>query len=142
MPDGSWCRLDKSHPFYAAWMRMHSRCYNRNRDGYEYYGGKGIIVEVRWHRFDNFRQDMLSTWFSGACLDRKDGNKNYYADNCRWVTDLESKRNKSNIVMGIDKANKAKELLATGKSQAAVARLLGVSRQVIWRIAHGETWNG
>jgi hypothetical protein len=35
----------------------------------------------------NFLEDMKSTYFPGAELDRIDNTKGYHKENCRWVTE-------------------------------------------------------
>lgn len=97
MPDGSYQKLDRNHRFYAAWTSMRSRCNNPVRSDSIYYSGKGIIVEPEWNSFEQFKRDMLPTWFKGAVLDRKDGSKNYCAANCRWITRADSNRNRTFI---------------------------------------------
>lgn len=86
--------FDKTHPFYAAWVRMRQRCYNPKSTQYEYYGGRGITVDSRWDIFENFYQDMWSTWRLGLTLDRKEVNGSYSKDNCRWATWQEQAENK------------------------------------------------
>lgn len=78
--------LEKHHTFYMAWTNMKSRCNNPNSTQYSWYGGRGIKVCERWNTFDNFYEDMFPSWAVGLELDREDNNKNYYKENCRWVT--------------------------------------------------------
>lgn len=33
---------------YKIWSNMKSRCYNKNRSNYKYYGGKGIKICDEW----------------------------------------------------------------------------------------------
>ena len=44
--------------YYAVWRSMLSRCENPKNIGFEHYGGRGIRVCDRWHKFDAFRSDM------------------------------------------------------------------------------------
>src|SRR5207302_3685032 len=69
--------MNKGYPFYAAWMRMRSRCNNPNRDNYSYYGDRGIKVCAEWSSFNQFKKDMFLTWERGLCLDRIDPNLDY-----------------------------------------------------------------
>ena len=60
--------IDKK--FYDTWYSMHSRCYRSSYTAYNRYGGRGIIVCPEWHSYHNFKDDMYSTWFKGATLNK------------------------------------------------------------------------
>lgn len=79
---------------YLTWRQMHTRCYNPNSQDYKNYGGRGIKVEERWHKFENFLADMGEKPSSELTLDRIDNNLDYGPNNCRWATRLEQQRNK------------------------------------------------
>lgn len=81
--------------FYERWKGMHRRCYSKNHKQFHNYGGRGIAVCDRWHRFINFKEDMLSSYSKELQLDRIDNNKCYSPENCRWVTHYENSRNRS-----------------------------------------------
>lgn len=72
---------------YTIWKNMKQRCYNPKRNRYKWYGGKGITVCEDWHTFIPFMQWATNNGYEdGLVLDRKDSNKNYDPDNCKWVT--------------------------------------------------------
>lgn len=78
---------------YRIWVQMIGRCTNKNNKDYKYYGGRGITVCKEWrHDFLRFLSDMGHRP-NGCVLDRKDNNKGYSSDNCRWATRKESTRN-------------------------------------------------
>jgi hypothetical protein len=85
---------DYTSPTYNTWRGMKLRCYNKNREDYKHYGGRGIEVCERWRSsFVAFLEDM-GPRPPGMTLDRIDVNKGYCKDNCRWATKAEQERNK------------------------------------------------
>ena len=79
-------------PTYRAWANMRSRCGNPKTKNYSDYGGRGITVCDRWAVFENFLADM-GVAPPGLMLDRKDNDKGYNKDNCRWATRAVQNRN-------------------------------------------------
>lgn len=72
-------------PVYTTWSAIHQRCYNPDATGYRYYGGLGIKVCPKWHKFENFYKDMGDRPI-GTTIGRKDVNKDFEPGNCRWAT--------------------------------------------------------
>lgn len=89
------------HPLYTLWRSMITRCTYASHKSYKQYGASGIIVCEDWKKdFNCFLEWSLeSGWKEGLTLDRKENNKGYYPENCRWVTKVEQQRNKSNNVI-------------------------------------------
>jgi hypothetical protein len=73
---------------------MVQRCTDHNATNYSFYGGRGIRVCRRWEVFENFRDDMLPTWFPGGTLERKENDGHYTPQNCKWATKKEQARNR------------------------------------------------
>ncbi len=69
---------------HAAWRRMKARCNNPNHPYYHRYGGRGIKVCARWNTFQNFLADMGQP-AKGEIIDRRNNDKGYSPDNCRWA---------------------------------------------------------
>ena len=81
---------------YRTWANMLSRCYNPNYKNFKYWGGKGIRVCEAWHDFKNFLVDM-GIRPKGTSIDRINGDKDYYKENCRWATRQQQSENRSNV---------------------------------------------
>ena len=75
----------KQTKMYMVWNNMKRRCHTPTNKDYKHYGAKGIIVCERWHKFENFLEDM-GDCPEGKMLERKDNLKGYSLDNCCWAT--------------------------------------------------------
>lgn len=80
---------------WRSWNAMLTRCTNVNAPNYYAYGGRGIKVCKRWASFLNFIADMGSRP-EGTSLDRVNNNGDYEPNNCRWATEIQQQRNRSN----------------------------------------------
>ena len=80
-------------PLHTTWKNVLSRCNNPKNISYPYYGGRGITVDSRWLKFENFYEDMRSGYQEGLSIDRIDNSQGYNAENCRWATPKEQARN-------------------------------------------------
>lgn len=78
---------------HRAWSMMLDRCKNPRNIGFKNYGGRGIAVCERWHKFENFLADMGDRP-EGMSIDRINNDGNYEPRNCRWATRSQQQRNK------------------------------------------------
>ena len=78
---------------YTSWKGMFPRCYLKNRKGYHLYGERGIKVCERWHKFENFLEDMGERP-KGMSIDRINNDGNYEPGNCKWSTPKEQANNR------------------------------------------------
>lgn len=78
---------------YSVWSGMLHRCTNTKSTNFKHYGGRGITVCDRWLEFENFYADMGDKP-EGMSIDRKDNNKGYSPDNCKWSTHTEQCKNR------------------------------------------------
>lgn len=133
--------LSALHPFVMVWKNMHARCYNENSNRYGTYGARGIQVDLRWHSFANFANDMWPTWRPGLQLDRIDNDANYSKENCQWVTCAENARKRTT-----SKLTQEQAALIRSKNprsmleQAALAKQFGVSTRMIRYVRDGKAW--
>lgn len=78
---------------YVAWKAMKSRCMPYSK-GRMWYFDKGITVCNVWSEsFMSFLKDMGEVP-NGKSLDRIDGSKGYFKENCRWATPREQLLNR------------------------------------------------
>jgi hypothetical protein len=102
---------------------MVKRCFDPKSNNYKNYGKRGITVEdERWLEFVNFYEDMGERP-KGMTLDRKDNNKGYCKENCRWAINEDQENNRRNNHL----------LTFNGKTQSMAkwARELGMTYSTI-----------
>lgn len=74
-----------------AYHHAQSRCIDPDVEGYENYGGRGI--QFRFTSFREFYKE-LGPRPSGTMLDRIENNGHYEKGNVRWITPVESAKNR------------------------------------------------
>lgn len=81
--------------FHTMWKNMINRCYNPRHPRYHDWGGRGITVCEEWKSNpEKFKEWAKSRWDTGLQLDRRDNDKEYSPENCRFVTPKEQARNR------------------------------------------------
>lgn len=79
---------------------MRERCMNKNHKSYKTYGGRGVKVCKEWNNpvaFINWCEEQNPP--IGFRLDREDVDKGYSPDNCRFISNADQQKNKTNNVV-------------------------------------------
>jgi hypothetical protein len=95
---------ESGSPLHKAWKNMKTRCYNVLSDHYHRYGGRGITVcdewrndavaFIKWAHANGYAPDLQ--------IDRRDNDKGYCPENCRFVTSAENRANRSPRIVWYD----------------------------------------
>lgn len=109
---------------------MINRCYRPYTSGYKYYGERGIKVCEEWKKekegIVNFIDWAIKNGYKKTkSIDRKNPNKDYCPENCRWATDFQQANNRRNNIK-----IKYKGKYTTIKS---IAKRIGCSNVAIWK---------
>ena len=82
----------KGTRLYNIWSKIIQRTTNKNDNEYGDYGGRGIGICEEWRNdFEAFMQWSYENGYAdNLTIDRKDNNKGYQPDNCRWVRSKEN----------------------------------------------------
>lgn len=126
---------------YSIWCEMKKRCYNKKHKDFKLYGGKGITVCNGWHAFKGFFSDMMWTYFEGASIERKDNEKGYFRENCKWIPFKDQARNTSSNKLSFEMVNVVKSLYLAGKTQVSIAKSIGCHKSTIYKAINNKSWN-
>lgn len=115
----------------ASFDAMHARCYREKHPKFHLYGGSGIFVCDRWHKFENFFEDMGAKP-DGMTIERIDSKIGYMPGNCKWATYQEQNNNRS--------INRIVEYQGEFFTAAALARHLGMTYAALTsRLKYGKS---
>jgi len=133
---------DRKTRLYTVWVNMRQRCTNSNLERYRRYGGRGITVCAEWMFFINFRKWALENGYKDdLTIDRRNNDKGYYSDNCRFISKAENNRNTSNVKLSKEKSIEIKDLYSTGDyTQRSLAKMYNVSQRLIFNIIKSIAW--
>lgn len=87
---------------YNTWVHLLQRCgYTKGASECDLrlYRDRGITVFEEWRDFEVFYDWAVANGYrEGLQIDRKDNNKGYCPENCRWVTPKENANNRRNTI--------------------------------------------
>lgn len=78
---------------YNSWIAMIKRCFDTSHPEYARYGGANILPCASWLKYENFLNDVGQRPNKDATLDRIDGTKGYYKENCHWASKAQQANN-------------------------------------------------
>lgn len=100
---------DTNKPFYKTWCHLKERCNNKNCKAYPNYGGREIVHDPRWEKYENFKKDMSFKYIyaqlkyknkitkrNPLSIERIDVNGNYCKENCIFIPRGNQNKNKRN----------------------------------------------
>lgn len=119
-------------PTYKSWSSMIHRCSDLSKGkSKRLYFDKGIKVCDEWMVFENFIKDMGQRP-NKTSLDRIDGAKGYYKENCRWAS---PKQQANNMV-----SNRKLEVSGKIMTVSQWGELTGIKpNTIIYRLRRGWT---
>lgn len=123
--------MQKNAVLYQAWLNMKARCKPTFKQAKDYYE-RGIGYAVEWESYYTFQVDMEEGWKAGLILDRKDNDKGYTKENCRWVSRVVSQSNRRVTGLSEEQVAEVRRLrLQTDLTETEIGVRFGVSRSMI-----------
>lgn len=107
------------HPLYQIYNGIKARCYYKNHIAYHNYGGRDIKICDEWlSDFKAFYDWAINNgWENGLQIDRKNNNKNYSPDNCRFVTNLKNCQNTRKSMIWVIEDKKYNSITEAAKAE-------------------------
>lgn len=128
---------------YHIWYGMLERCSDKSKgQGRKNWYLRGIRVCEKWKTFKVFEEWALKNGYDSSLqIDRKDNNKGYFPENCRWVTHQTNSQNRSTSKLTEDDIFVIKARLLDGWTQKCLKSEFGISSGAMSRIANGKRWS-
>lgn len=118
---------------YQTWKHMMQRCYDPKNTAYHNYGGRGILVDQRWHDLNNFVEDIGHAPTTKHTLERKNNSLGYSKGNCCYATQEEQSNN--------TRWNKRITHNGTTLTIAQWSRKVGLSIPTLWARLNTLRWS-
>jgi hypothetical protein len=128
-----------------ATIACRERCYAPRRKDFKHYGGRGITLCKRWHKFENFNADVVAEIGvhpgKGWTLDRPRNNEGYKPGNVRWATQKTQVRNQRRAKLNESRVAEMRAKYATGTtSHRKLAAEFGVTYHMVALIVTNQNW--
>ena len=128
---------------YKVWKGIKRRCYNSHEKKYHRYGGRGIIVCDEWkENYLIFKQWAVENGYKkGLQIDRINNDGNYEPDNCRFVTNTENARNKSQTILSMQFARVIRALNKDLQlSYGYIGKLFNIDPSLVKQVILNKIW--
>jgi len=126
---------------FGIWQNMKARCYRQSCKEFVYYGKKGIRICQEWLLFQVFAKWAYENGYTDTLtIDRIDSNKDYFPENCQWVTKSENiarknRAHKGDLAGGKNPAARKVRCIETGiiyDNMRGVSLSMGLNKGAIW----------
>lgn len=117
---------------YNIWTSMKDRCSNPNSPDSPDYHKRGIRVCSRWERFENFYADM-GPRPPGFYIDRINNDGDYSPENCKWVSPIDSARNR--------RSNRILTFKGESKTMTEWSEILGIHQATLSNRINTYGWS-
>ena len=122
---------------------IRDRCNPKHKERLPEYAGRGIEVCAEWRDKRTGRKAWLdwceqSGFQLGLTIDRKDNDKGYTPENCRWVTESEQNRNRRIVETDLELIAKIKYMKSKGYGKVRVSRYLNCSTTLCDNVMTGK----
>ena len=134
---------EKGSKLYMVWQSMKQRILNLNHKSYKNYGGRGITICPEWiDSYIIFRDWSLRHGYQeGLEIDRRDNDKGYSPENCRWITKKENTRNTRYCKINKITAKEIRDKYIPYKYTAKMlAKEYNLNHYYIYNIINNKTW--
>lgn len=122
----------KGSPEYRVWSSMWTRCTNAQSKDYQKYGARGITICPEWRDFSVFLRDMGCRPSLKHSIDRIDGAKGYFPENCRWATAKQQANNR--------KTNRLFSWNGAVRTVSELADIAGTTNQIMYARLVTHRW--
>ena len=127
---------------FYVWEGMISRCNYKRHIAYKHYGGRGIFVCKKWNEFIPFKKWAQEKGYrEGLEIDRRDNNKGYSPENCRFVTHAVNCQNMRSNKMNWVSVDAIRDLHNTGSyTYKKLSEIFGISATYASHLIKGKSW--
>lgn len=128
---------------YNVWSNMKARCYNPKNNRFYCYGKRGIKVCDEWRGsyLKFMKWAMENRYEKSLQIDRKNNNKGYSPENCRFVTPTENIHNQSTTKLNFKAVSLIRRQYSVGNiSQMELAKKYNISKSSVWYIVNNIYW--